>query len=392
MTIFRGLIDRLRPVTPPVLSAEGPKGPWGGGSGGGGAGGDGSNGGGPRNPWAVPPGGRRPGGAKPTALDEFLRKARGTGGGGGGGGFPGGLPGNVEPRTLWLIGVGVLLAAWLLFTSIHPIGPQQRGVVTYFGSYAGTLDPGIRLTLPAPIASVQKVDVQQIRTDNFPQGDSENLTLTGDQNVIDLAYSVRWDISSPRDYVFQLADPAQTVRQTAESAMRAVIATTTLNEAIGAGRNQIEQRVAELTQRILNDYRSGIRIQGVAIKQAAAPARIVEDFNAVTAAQQESVANLNQAQSYAQQVVARAQGEAAAFDKVYEQYRLSPEVTRRRMYYETMEAVLAKTDKTIVEAPGVVPYLPLGQRRPAPLPEPQVQAQPDAAQQPDGQQQAGASQ
>jgi membrane protease subunit HflK len=284
----------------------------------------------------------------------------------------------MEPRTLWLIGAGVILAAWVLFTSIHPIGPQQRGVVTYFGSYAGTLDPGIRLTLPAPIARVQKVDVQQIRTDNFPQGDAENLTLTGDQNVIDLAYSVRWDITSPRDYVFQLADPAQTVRQTAESAMRAVIATTTLNEAIGAGRNRIEQRVAELTQAILNDYKAGIRIQGVAIKQAAAPARIVEDFNAVTAAQQEAVANLNQAQSYAQQVVARAQGEAAAFDKVYEQYRLSPEVTRRRMYYETMEAVLARTDKTIVEAPGVVPYLPLGQRRPAPLPEPQVQPQPEA--------------
>ena len=387
MSIFRGLFDRLRPLTPPILSADGSKGPWGGG-------GDGSNGGsgggGPRNPWAVPPGGRRTG-PRPTALDEFLRKARGHGGGGGGGGgFPGGLPGNVEPRTLWLIGVGVLVAAWVLFTSIHPIAPQQRGVVTYFGSYAGTLDPGIQFTLPAPISNVQKVDVQQIRTDNFPQGDGENLTLTGDQNVIDLAYSVRWDISSPRDYVFQLADPAQTVRQTAESAMRAVIATTTLNEAIGAGRNRIEQRVAELTQSILNDYRSGIRIQGVAIKQAAAPARIVEDFNAVTAAQQEAVANLNQAQSYAQQIVARAQGEAASFDKTYEQYRLAPEVTRRRMYYETMEAVLARTDKTIVESPGVVPYLPLGQRRAAPLPEPQVTPQPQASAQP--QQQGGAAQ
>jgi len=142
--------------------------------------------------------------------------------------------------------------------------------------------------------------------------------------------------------------------------MRAVVATTTLEQAIGTGRTVIEQRVAELTQQILNDYKSGVRIQGVAIKQAAAPAQIVEDFNAVTAAQQEAIANLNQSRSYAQQVVARAQGEAASFDKVYEQYRLAPEVTRRRMYYETMEAVLAKSDKTIVETPGgVVPYLPL---------------------------------
>jgi len=372
MTILRGLWGRLtarRPILPPVLAAEPPKGPWGGGSEGGGDGG-------PRNPWAVPPGGGKRPPSKPTALDEFLRKARASGGGGGGG-FPGGggLPGNANPRTLALVAGAVILAAWILFTSLHPIGPQQRGVVTYFGSYAGTLDPGIQLTLPAPIARVEKVDVQQIRTENFPEGDSENLTLTGDQNVIDLAYSVRWDISSPRDYVFQLADPEQTVRQTAESAMRAVIATTTLDQAIGAGRNGIEARVAELTQSILNDYHAGIRIQGVAIKQAAAPARIVDDFNAVTAAQQEAVANLNQAQSYAQQVLARAQGEATAFDKVYEQYRLSPEVTRRRMYYETMEAVLARTDKTVIETPNAVPYLNLGGPRPAPLPEPEIRPQ-----------------
>ena len=204
--------------------------------------------------------------------------------------------------------------------------------------------------------------------------------MLGDfQNIIDLAYSVRWDIADPRDYVFQLAEPNDTVRAAAESAMRAVVATTTLDQAIGTGRTVIEQRVAELTQQILNDYKSGVRIQGVAIKQAAAPARIVEDFNAVTAAQQEAIANLNQSRSYAQQVVARAQGEAASFDKVYEQYKLAPEVTRRRMYYETMEAVLAKSDKTIVETPGgVVPYLPLSNAKRLPNPE-AVQATPAPA-------------
>jgi membrane protease subunit HflK len=352
MTIFTRWLRR-----PPILAVETPKGPWGG-SGDDNAG----EGGGPRNPWALPPGGRKPTG-KPSALDEFLKKARVSGGGGGGGssggGF-GGLPTGANARALWAIAVAVIVVLWLLFTSFHQIGPQQRGVVTYFGKYAGTLDPGIRLTPPAPIASVEVVDVQNIRTDNFPVGDGENLTLTGDQNIIDLAYSVRWDIADPRDYVFQLAEPNTTVRAAAESAMRAVVATTTLEQAIGTGRTVIEQRVAEMTQQILNDYKSGVRIQGVAIKQAAAPAQIVEDFNAVTAAQQEAIANLNQSRSYAQQVVARAQGEAASFDKVYEQYRLAPEVTRRRMYYETMEAVLAKSDKTIVETPGgVVPYLPL---------------------------------
>ena len=349
MTIFSRWFRR-----PPILAVETPKGPWGG------SGDDtGAEGGGPRNPWALPPGGRKAT-AKPSALDEFLKMARGSGGGGGGGGNFGGLPSGANARALWAIGAAIIVAVWILFTSFHQIGPQQRGVVTYFGKYAGTLDPGIRLTPPAPIASVQVVDVQNIRTDNFPVGDGENLTLTGDQNIIDLAYSVRWDIADPRNYVFQLAEPNNTVRAAAESAMRAVVATTTLEQAIGTGRTVIEQRVAELTQQILDDYKSGVRIQGVAIKQAAAPARIVEDFNAVTAAQQEAIANLNQSRSYAQQVVARAQGEAASFDKVYEQYRLAPEVTRRRMYYETMEAVLAKSDKTIVETPGgVVPYLPL---------------------------------
>ncbi|WP_374294789.1 protease modulator HflK [Sphingomonas sp.] len=343
---------------PPILAAETPKGPWGGsGDEGGGSDGNGS-GGGPRNPWAVPPGGRRTG-AKPTALDEFLRKARSGGPGGGGGGF-GGMPGSPNARALWLIGVAIILGIWVLYTSIHPIGPQQRGVVTYFGRYAGILSPGIQITPPAPIASVRVLDVQKIRTENFPEGSGENLTLTGDQNIVDLTYSVRWDIANPRDFTFQLAQPQETVRAAAESAMRAVIATTTLEQALGSGRTTIEQRVQDLTQDLLNQYKSGVRVQGVSIKQATPPTQIVDDFNKVTAAQQEAAAALNQARSYRQQVIAAAQGEAASFDKVYAEYRLAPEVTRRRMYYDTMEAVLAKTDKTIVETPGgVVPYLPL---------------------------------
>ena len=353
------------PRRPSILRAEPPKGPWGGG------GADGSGEGGPRNPWSLPPGGRKSI-ARPSALDEFLKKARGTGGGGSGGGFGGGLPSAPNARSLWGIGVAIILGVWILYTSVHPISPQQRGVVTYFGAYSSTIDPGIRWTLPAPIAQVTKVDVQRIRTENFPTGETENLTLTGDQNIIDLAYSVRWNIASPQDYVFQLADPQATVRAASESAMRAVVAQTTLKQALGAGRTIIEQRVADLTQAILNDYHSGVRIQGVAIKQAAAPSRIVEEFNKVTAAQQEAVAALNQSQSYAQQVVARAQGEATAFDKVYAQYKLAPDVTRRRMYYDTMEAVLAKSDKTIIETPGVTPYLPLAGARK--LPDPTVTA------------------
>ena len=335
---------------PTILMSETPGGPWG-------NGGDDDKSG-PRNPWAVPPGGRK-GPAKPTALDEFIRRARGGNGGG-----PQ-LPAGMNARNLWLIGTAVIVAAWIIFTSIHQIGPQQRGVVTYFGRYSGMLEPGIRLTLPAPIVDVEKVDVEQVRNDDFPRDGGENV-LTGDRNIIDLAYTVRWRVENPRDFVFEIKDPEETVRATAESAMRAVIATTTLNEAIGAGRTTIEARVTRAMQQILDDYQAGVRIQGVSIKQASAPASLVDDFNAVTAAQQEAVANLNNARSYSQQVIAHAQGEAAAFEKVYEQYRLAPEVTRRRMYYETMEAVLGKTDKVIVETPGAVPYLPLDKLRKLP--------------------------
>ena len=351
MTILRRWLRR-----PIILAADNnDNGPWGGG---------GDDSAGPRNPWSTPPGGGRRPAAKPTALDEFLKKARGGGNGGGGFGGGGGpqWQAGANARMLWLIGIALLVGLWLLLTSFHQIGPQQRGVVTYFGRYAGELEPGIRLTLPAPIVNVTKVDVEQVRTDEFPQEGGE-MVLTGDQNIIDLAYTVRWRVSNPRDYVFEIKDPQETVRATAESAMRAVLATTTLNEAIGAGRTTIEARVAQMMQEILDSYEAGVRVQGVSIKQASAPPQLADDFNAVTAAQQEAVGNLNNARSYSQQVIARAQGEASAFNQVYEQYRLAPEVTRRRMYYETMEAVLARTNKTIVETPGVTPYLPLGEGR-----------------------------
>nr|WP_284054331.1 FtsH protease activity modulator HflK [Stakelama marina] len=331
------------------------KGPWGSGGGNGGSDGDG----GPRNPWQYPPQGKR-GRGNVSSLDEFLKRARGSGGGGGGFGGPGGFQAPGGPR-LWLIGAGVIVLLWLLLTSFHSIGPQQKGVVTFFGRYSGTLNPGIQFTLPAPINSVSKVDVQKIRTENFPEGNTPNLMLTGDQNIVDLSYQVLWKVSSPQDYLFQIANPQETVRAVAESAMREIVAEVTLDEAIGAGRSAIAERVQQRMQQLLNSYNAGVTVQDVAIKNSSPPAQVDDAFKAVTAAQQEAQANLNQARAYAQQVLASAQGEAAEFDKIYEQYRLAPEVTKRRLYYETMEKVLANTDKTIVEPDNVTPYLPIPQ-------------------------------
>lgn len=367
------MAKRTRWLTwPQVLHTDNSKGPWGGrggdGNGDKGAGGnDGGNGGGPRNPWAFPPEGKRTRNAGATSLDEFLKRAKRGGGGPGGG-----LPPVMQSRRMWIAGAALVLLLWAGFTSIHLIRPGERGVVTTLGSYSATLMPGVGYTWPAPLSSVDRVAVETVRTIDFPaSGAAENLMLTQDQNIVDLDYSVRWDIRNPEAYAFQIADPEQTVRDTAESAMRAVIATVTLNQAIGEGRGAIEARVRNEMQQILDDYNAGIRIQGVALKKADPPSQVVDAFKAVIAEQQQAEANMNNARAYAQQVIALAQGEAARFDKIYEQYRIAPDVTRRRLYYETMEEVLARSNKTIVEAPGVTPYLPL----------PQVQQRNRAAQQ-----------
>lgn len=345
----------------PGIASAMAQGPWGGKSDGPdgndsqGKGGDGGREGGPRNPWTQP---GRPGAKGPSAIEELLRRSKESFGPGGG--F-GNLPPRPSGKALWPAAIGILVVLWLVLTCFHRVGPQERGVVTLLGKYSRTLSPGISLTLPAPLENVTTVDVEEIRTIDVgsTRAESENLVLTGDQNIIDLAYSVRWNIRSPELYLFQLSDPDASVREVAESAMRSVVASVSLEDALGAGRTEIEQQVEQRMQEILDGYRSGIRVQGVAIKQADPPTAVNDAFKAVSAAQQTAQTYLNEARAAAQQVTAKAQGEAAAFDKVYEQYKLSPDVTRRRMYYETMEGVLSNVDKTIVESGNVTPFLPL---------------------------------
>jgi modulator of FtsH protease HflK len=332
------------------------KGPWGPSGSGDEPPADDSHGGGP---WGESPGRNRGslGGRSVAPLDELLRRGRMRFGGGGGG-----LPGRpVGSLVLWAL-VG-FIAIWLVFTSVHSIAPGERGVVTRFGRYSYTLGPGVGITLPSPVDRVQKVDVESIRSVDLGSQSSEDLVLTGDQNLLDIAYSVRWNVKTPELFLFQLSQPEETIRQVAESAMRSVISQVTLQGAMGDQRSVIETQVTDRMQRVLDGYHSGIEIQGVAIQQADPPAEVNDAFKEVTAAQQDAKSYINQANAYALQLTAKAQGEAAAFDKVYEQYKLAPEVTRRRMYYETMEQVLSKVDKTIVEAPGVTPYLPLPQVR-----------------------------
>ena len=346
MTILSGLGPRARAFFSDI------KGPWGPSGGGEPEGGETPSGG----PWGETPKRRRSSAGAPrqvTSLDEFLRKSRERFGGDGGG-LSGGPSGKLIKWAIF-----GLIAVWLLFTSTHIIAPGERGVVTRFGRYSHTLGPGVGFTMPFPVERVQKVDVENIRTMELGSATTETLMLTGDQNIIDLAYSVRWNIRDPELYLFQLSNPEDTIREVAESAMRDDNATVSQDDPIGEGRGEIEARVTERMQRILDAYRSGVVIQGIAIRQADPPQTVNEAFKEVTAAQQDAQSYINRANAYSTQLIQKAQGEAAAFDKVYEEYRLAPEVTRRRMYYETMEQILQKVPKTIIEAPGVTPYLPL---------------------------------
>ena len=374
MTTLGGFFERFS------LVMAGKRNPWGkptGGSGGGDDGGDDAPAGdrddggdpppsrGPRNPWL--PGGGTGGSDRPrrSANIEDIFKNRGPEGprrrGGGGPGGPNfRLPQRPGGGSWFPIAMIAILGIWILATSLHFIQPREQATVTWLGGkYSRTLNPGTEWTFPWPIQTVSVENVSEIRRETIGDG-AENLILTGDQNLVDLSYLVRWNIKDLVQYEFQLADPQETLREAAESAMRAAIAETDLDTVLsGAGREQVETRVRTRMQTLLDTYGAGIAVQGVEIARTEAPQQVIEAFNDVLAARQDAERNLNEARRYEQQLLAQAQGSAAEFNEIYSQYRLAPEVTRRRLYYETMEGVLRDTDKTIVEADGVVPYLSL---------------------------------
>lgn len=307
----------------------------------------------PSNPWE--PQGAPTGRTRGPSLEEIFRR-----GGGKGGGF-GGIPPRANGKSWWPIITVGFLAIWILWTSIHRLDQQEEGVVTFFGKYSRTVGSGISFTLPAPIEQMQKVDALQVRTSSIGSANSksENLVLTKDQNLMDIAFDIRWSIKSPELYLFQLDDPAGTVQEVGESAMRAELANFDYNEAVGVARGTIEAQVKQRMQAILDEYKSGIAISSISIRQSDPPEEVKAAFREVNSAQQRRERYLNEARAYSSQVTELAAGQTAEFDKIYEQYRQAPEVTRRRIYYETMEQVLSKVDKTIVESGNVTPYLPL---------------------------------
>ncbi len=353
------------PIGPPPPSTADSNSPWGGGDDAGDTKGTEPARG---SPWLPPRGGTGGGGGggprRPQGLDDLLKRSP----------FGPQMPRMPGGRNLWGAVAGGIALLWVATTSIHMLDAGEEGVVTRLGSYSRTLQPGLALTLPAPIERVDKVVLRERQVD-IPGGTAQNLVLTGDANIINLGYRVRWNVRDPERYLFQVNDPDNTVRDAAESAMRATIANFTLAQALTSGRAEIETQVQRRLQAILDRYGSGIRVVGVSILASVPPAEVEEAFNEVNAAQQQAEGFQNSARANAQQILQRAQGDAGEFDLIYEQYRLAPEVTRRRLYYETMERVLRPAEKTVVESGGTVPYLALPDaRRRAPEASPQPAA------------------
>jgi membrane protease subunit HflK len=270
-------------------------------------------------------------------------------------------------RPLWLWGSAIFILLWLLLTCVHRINPQERGIVTRFGRYVATLEPGLSLTFPAPIDSVRKLAVEEPRSVDIGLGGqrADNPMLTSDHNIVDVAYSVRWKIRDPELYAYGLTDPQDTIAKVAESVMRGEVANASLEQVLDPERDEIAESARARMQELLDSYRAGIAVMDVDIRRADPPSQVDAAFKQVAEARQEAQRIVTEARSAAQTSAARAQGDAAQFNAAYAQYKLAPQVTRDRLYFNTMDEVLANTDKVIVDAPGVT--LPLSdlRRKPA---------------------------
>ncbi|WP_417248027.1 FtsH protease activity modulator HflK [Celeribacter sp.] len=369
-------------------------GPWG--SGGGdnrGSSGGGDNRGGGGN-------GRRPG-EQPQIpeIDEMLSKGNEylkvlMGGKGGGNGTGGGAGGDGPRFSKSLIGFGVLVAVGLwAFNSFYSVRPEEKSVELFLGDFSSIGEPGLNFA-PWPFVTFEKVVVTGERTESIgvaAQGQT-GLMLTTDENIVDIDFQVVWDISDPAKFLFNLADPRATVQAVSESSMREIIAASELAPILNRDRGLIADTALELIQSTLNSYDAGIRVIRVNLDKADPPVEVIDAFRDVQAAEQErdrlerqadayantvlarargtSAQLLEEAEGYRAQVVNEARGEASRFSAVLAEYLQAPEVTRKRLYLETIEEIYGNVDKIILDensggdgGQGVVPYLPLNELR-----------------------------
>jgi len=349
-----------------------------------------------QSPWGTPPegGGNGDGfrrGTTPPDIDEIIKniqdKIKRF--------FPGGSASGGKPIVFGLV---ILLIIWTL-SGLYRVLPDEQGVVLRFGKFVKTTQPGLNYHLPFPIEGVLTPKVTKVnrmdigfrseRDSGFGSSGvadvpEESLMLTGDENIVNIDFSVFWVIKDAGHFLFKIQDPATTVKAAAETAMREVIAKSKLQSILTEGRSKIENETQDIAQGLLDEYESGIQITQVQTQKADPPDQVIDAFRDVQAARADMERAKNEAQAYAndviprargeaakilqeaeaykKQVVAVAEGEASRFISIYNEYALAKEVTQERMYLETMEKVLADIDKVIIDknaGSGVVPYLPL---------------------------------
>jgi len=344
------------------------------------------------SPWGTPPGGRNGsgrGGQRPPSIDEVVEKIQKLINKL----IPGGKASSAKPIIFGLI---LLIVVWA-FSGLYRVLPDEQGVVLRFGKFISTTQPGLNYHIPYPIETaltpkvtkVNRIDVgfrsasDSGRTSGIGDVPEESLMLTGDENIVNIDFSVFWVIKDAGKFLFKIQSPVETVKAAAETAMREVIAKSKLQSILTEGRSKIEIETQDIAQSLLDEYESGIQITQVQTQKADPPDEVIDAFRDVQAARAdmerskneaeayqndviprargEAAKILQEAEAYKKQVVAAAEGEASRFLAIYNEYAKAKRVTQERMYLETMEKVLADIDKVIIDrkAGGVVPYLPL---------------------------------
>jgi membrane protease subunit HflK len=355
--------------------------PWSNQSGGGGWKGGGG-------PW-----GPRPSPNQQPDLEEILRRSQDR--------LRQVMPGGRMGGPFAVLLAAVLIAAIGFFGFTVRVNPDELGIVLRFGKYVRQLPPGLNFRWPYPVEQVELPKVTRInRIEIGMRGSSdirdasstirdvpeESLMLTGDENIVDVDFVVFWRIANAPDFLFNIQNPESTVKDVAESAMREIVGQNDIEPILTGARAKTEAAVQELMQKILDSYGAGVQVTQVQLQKVDPPAQVIDAFRDVQAARADQERLQNEAQAYANriipeakgeaerilqaaqgyrdQVIALAKGDASRFLQVYEQYKKAPDVTRQRIFIETMEKVLGDTNKVIIDqkaGPGVLPFLPLSE-------------------------------
>jgi modulator of FtsH protease HflK len=330
-------------------------------------------------------GNRGPGSNLPPDLDELLKRGKDS--------LKNAIPGG-GGRGTWIIPI-IAAVALVAFNSVYQVQPDERGVVMRLGKYDRTAEPGLHFAL-WPVERMEKPKTGTVRQINIGAEVTEATMLTSDKNIISVPFSVFWRISNPKDFLYEVADAEQVIRNVSQSAMREVVGQTKAQPLLTTDKDLVAAQAMQITQSLLDQYKAGVTVTAVNLGDVQPPAEVANAFSEVVRAGQNRQQLINEAEQYRNQrlrllegeitklkeeaeaykasVVAEAQGEAARFLSVYGEYKNAKDVTRERLFLEMMEQVLPKTNKIVIgggtNGPGVVPYLPLPevQRRNTPAP------------------------